>query len=368
MTRRRLIIHMGPPKTGTTAIQSFCHHNRDKLLQAGVLYPAIGNTAAHHALSNSLRASANNPARLRGFETMIEQADHHDHEHMLISSEGWIATLVWQPWGVEDFCQFWEGRGYDVEFIVCIRDLPAWIESAYAQQVKALSQPHRFNTYAQRFLAHTLSGLDIFKAALTPPVKSRALTAIPIPSSSGADLIENFFAALDLSDVWRTLDSPAQDDRNKRPSAFRIEACRRLGRYRAHQFGAAPPGALKWDWGRIGPMLQVISDADLEHGWQARPFRAVTQDWARRIKRRYQARCDRFARQVWGKGWRDVIAAKEAFEEPTEYSPATASDADKRQISDAVRAALRADPVQDTELLSKTFSQWPRGPGPRPTE
>jgi len=49
----RIIIHVGPWKTGSTALQEFFHINREKLLSYGILYP-VGLVApqAHHEIPN----------------------------------------------------------------------------------------------------------------------------------------------------------------------------------------------------------------------------------------------------------------------------------------------------------------------------
>jgi len=50
-------------------------------------------------------------------------------------------------------------------------------------------------------------------------------------------------------------------------------------------------------------------------------------------------------------------------------APGTADASnDRGKKNNAVQTALKTEPVQDAELLKKTFALWPRGPGPRPTE
>lgn len=43
-----VILHVGPHKTGTTAIQRFLHRNRDQLLEQGILYRTPGLTMTDH--------------------------------------------------------------------------------------------------------------------------------------------------------------------------------------------------------------------------------------------------------------------------------------------------------------------------------
>ena len=47
----RLFLHIGTYKTGTSYLQYLFDRNRDRLAQAGILYPRIGPVPAHHALA-----------------------------------------------------------------------------------------------------------------------------------------------------------------------------------------------------------------------------------------------------------------------------------------------------------------------------
>jgi hypothetical protein len=44
----KLLLHVGPHKTGSTAIQQFCERNRDRLAQAGFWYPRVGIVGGQH--------------------------------------------------------------------------------------------------------------------------------------------------------------------------------------------------------------------------------------------------------------------------------------------------------------------------------
>ena len=52
----KYILHVGPPKTGSTSLQSQLFHSRKYLIKRGVLYPEFWlNYVTHHPLTNILR-------------------------------------------------------------------------------------------------------------------------------------------------------------------------------------------------------------------------------------------------------------------------------------------------------------------------
>lgn len=62
-----LFLHIGRPKTGSTALQHFLMKNRQRLLDNGILYPLTGSyqLSSHlfaYAYSESMRKSAGLPA------------------------------------------------------------------------------------------------------------------------------------------------------------------------------------------------------------------------------------------------------------------------------------------------------------------
>lgn len=62
---KKLILHVGPHKTGSTYIQSLLHNNRSTLSQHGIAYPDIYNRrfGHHYLLSNLIRPK--DPANIR---------------------------------------------------------------------------------------------------------------------------------------------------------------------------------------------------------------------------------------------------------------------------------------------------------------
>jgi hypothetical protein len=88
----QLLLHIGTHKTGSTAIQRFCLHNRDALAAQGVLYPnAYIANAAQHALAWAL--GVNHPKRDQSLtaeqvaQGFLDEARKAGAKRLIVSSE-----------------------------------------------------------------------------------------------------------------------------------------------------------------------------------------------------------------------------------------------------------------------------------------
>ncbi|MDN5936209.1 MAG: hypothetical protein L0H75_08540, partial [Nitrosospira sp.] len=79
--RRRLLLHVGLPKTGTSALQRWLHENPARLEAAGICYPGAPylNGDKHQFLVSELRHGGQSLERLLSSTT---------HDTVLLSSEG----------------------------------------------------------------------------------------------------------------------------------------------------------------------------------------------------------------------------------------------------------------------------------------
>ncbi|BFT31568.1 hypothetical protein D210916BOD24_27440 [Alteromonas sp. D210916BOD_24] len=128
---KKLTIHLGPPKTGTSAIQSWLHSNREALLSEGKLYPE------HTADANGV--SSGNFEQLVTFDTENKRAYFDDNkaqslisrfnathcDTLLLSSEHFFYYLIWL------FSRFQKA-----EYIFYIRHPLGVAESSFHQEVK----------------------------------------------------------------------------------------------------------------------------------------------------------------------------------------------------------------------------------------
>ena len=133
---KRLILHVGQPKTGTSTIQDFLAHTRRRLWrEAGVLYPQTGRQgAAHHRI-----AALFLPAGSAGWiprEDAVSLRSNLDEEiaqtatdTVVISSEA-----LFNARSITDVRSFFDG--FTVEILVILRRQDRWLDSLYQHQLK----------------------------------------------------------------------------------------------------------------------------------------------------------------------------------------------------------------------------------------
>ncbi|RLA42350.1 MAG: hypothetical protein DRR42_23560, partial [Gammaproteobacteria bacterium] len=135
MQKKQLILHIGYPKTGTTAIQNFLLHNSGELLNSGYYYPKTGiATNAHHqfpwSMTNDprLKNKIDPKVLIRSLKNELKQVN---CSTVLMSSEGFIFAI--NPKYLRDYLS----DLFDpITIIIYLREPLSWIESDYNQAVK----------------------------------------------------------------------------------------------------------------------------------------------------------------------------------------------------------------------------------------
>ncbi len=109
MMKPILALHIGMPKTGTTALQMRFGASRDRLLKKRILYPSTTLGSAHHFLSlpldfanlgqrllvqefgrDSLKAQSKFAS---AWTSVLAEVEHHDPENVIMSSEYLFSRL-----------------------------------------------------------------------------------------------------------------------------------------------------------------------------------------------------------------------------------------------------------------------------------
>ena len=130
---KRLFLHIGRHKCGTTSIQKTLYHNRGKLLESGFYYPSTGiRVSAHHEIAEALggkNPAADQEVRDGLYLSLKEEAQRTNCRNIVISSEQFQSC---NPAVVAAFF-----ADFDVIPICYLREQAAYLRSSYLQKVHA---------------------------------------------------------------------------------------------------------------------------------------------------------------------------------------------------------------------------------------
>ncbi|MGH3351912.1 MAG: hypothetical protein ACRDPS_14690 [Nocardioides sp.] len=135
---KSIVVHSGLPKTGTSAVQAWLHHNTEQLASAGVFYPwhyldknGISAGNAGSLMERSGPRFVTSPSQIEGTLADFEASGCHT---MLLSSEAFLPELP----------NLAEALPAHTRFVMYVRDPLAFLESDYNQRVKRIPQLHEF--------------------------------------------------------------------------------------------------------------------------------------------------------------------------------------------------------------------------------
>ena len=221
---KRLVVHVGQPKTGSSAIQHFLEDSRLSLSKSGVLYPLAGcgrdrgirrDRSPGHALLFS-KAAVGDDRLLVNLATEIENQLTPVHT-VILSAENVLSTMFLgetdsffdiDPLG----CLLQRIGAQNVEIVGIFRDRSPWLQSYYRELVA-----NPFNGYVQtppsflkRMASSGLLDYDRLKAhmASIPQVSSTHFADYDEIKHEGVD--QWFFRLLGLEHSIRTWEKSAQ--------------------------------------------------------------------------------------------------------------------------------------------------------------
>ena len=136
---KRLFIHIGTHKTGTSVIQKFLFQNRDALKEKGFLYPYPGHKPSHHAMASEFRPLKRTRNKEKELKTLsyIKEIRTHNLDTSILSSEG----LVLRGTDVKKLRDIIPSN-LDVKIVIYLRRQDERLESGYNQIVKG---PRRYS-------------------------------------------------------------------------------------------------------------------------------------------------------------------------------------------------------------------------------
>lgn len=250
-----LTLHIGMPKTGSSSLQWYFHHNRSLLAEQGVLYPDEQTASyAHHPVAwfckpegrppspDAAKFYENRDKWVTAMSAFLENMRESPYDRLLLSSEVFYGTEVK---AIRELL-----AGFDVQVIVMVRRQDAYLESSYNQNSKILGRPFG----EEQFMPRRMKAMD-YATKLEPWAKHFGhgnIRLIPFERRNFPRGIEHKFAVDILGLKWNS--SFRVDVQNVRMSRdcleflYRLNALGRLPRqqyldsvYLSEDYSAAHP-------------------------------------------------------------------------------------------------------------------------------
>jgi hypothetical protein len=214
--KRRLVLHIGTHKTGSTTLQHLCWRNRDQLLKSGWLYPSNGRPKhgfrpGHHYLSFGLAegSAAQRPDWAKQITTddivdewkkLMEEISGYPDKNIVLSSEAIGICKENAIRIIKDFTS-----DFTVTVVIYLRNPLSYLISSYKQRVKKTGYTGNFREYAEKIISGGFySGILERWSAVFGKDNINIRLYDKVCNSSG--LVYDFFKILDLPEsVIRTL-------------------------------------------------------------------------------------------------------------------------------------------------------------------
>ncbi|SDS99751.1 hypothetical protein [Actinoplanes derwentensis] len=222
---KRVFVHIGAPKTGSTYVQNVLFDNAERLEKAGILIPAT--FAAHDQAMTDLRAVPwRDPQAYWTWDLLAEKAAAFGGD-VILTSEGFGAASAEQAKRAVETLQ-----PAEVHIVVAARDLWRTLPSMWQQSIRARST-WRFEDFLaavekgefEQFWEHyTANRMFLRWADLVPPAQ-RHLVTVP-PAGVSHDLLWQRFAG--VLGIPGGVCEPAAPTSNPSLGAPEIEVLRRV--------------------------------------------------------------------------------------------------------------------------------------------
>jgi hypothetical protein len=297
---RRLVVHLGPPKTATTFIQRGLFDHSVLLARHGILLPHSARlefeprAVSHHHLAWELSGSPRFRARIGGWDAVRAEVEASDAEIVVLSSEE-LGRALNQP-GFAAALEM-QLRSFDrrITLVYTVRDQLSSLNSMYAQQVKIFEAMPDFSEFARGALAR--GELDVDALLRRWDKDGIDLVAIPFSDLASTDPFAAFVEAAGLEVPAGELELRAEPV-NITLGPIAVEAMRLLRSYLV----ALDPGATDDD-DAVRRLHRKAAQAASAAGWCTEPFWGWPPALAAEVADAVRASNDSLARRHWGGAW-----------------------------------------------------------------
>ncbi|WP_444908840.1 hypothetical protein [Microbulbifer sp. TRSA005] len=135
---RKIYLHIGTHKTGTSSIQKFMSDNYSNLIKYGFLYPKVARVShgSHHNLQFQITNDPRYKTKLGGWVELLKEINESNCENVVLSCEA-FSTLQGgdlMPHYIYSFAQKYR---FDIDVICYLRPQYELIESLWLQETKS---------------------------------------------------------------------------------------------------------------------------------------------------------------------------------------------------------------------------------------
>jgi hypothetical protein len=307
---RRIFLHAGQPKTGTSAIQLLLHRNREALERFGYLVPKAGAspTGNYAGLIEAILGQHVPPTYTDCVEAFRQEVNAHPAGNVIVSAESLDYSFRSEE-KRDRVLRFLRDLGLATTVVVFVRPDAEALSSAYAEQVKSFLYDSTLRQFVrpQRY-AHLL------KLAQLPEVQTLFRPYNAEVRRTGA--AREFLRVIGLPE--EALECLGPEPRvNESVGPIAVAAAREIRR-RLEQAGLQPT-----DQQRHALKAELFRLTQQEEPEPA--FYGIDADLRREIERRVGEHREKFAQAAWGKSWQDVFTSDPAApKQSNAFDPATA--------------------------------------------
>ena len=196
--QRRLVVHVGMPKCGSTSVQGMLAALSPRLARAGVLVPRAGSAAPgnHHNLWRAEVGHRTHRPTRGGWAELRGEIGASAASLVVLSSE--LFTLPDGRRGCAGrVAELAAATGAAVTVVGYVRPQAAWLESWYAERVRSADEAATFEAFAARMLGPSGEDLLDYNRVFAPwrEAFGDAVRVFPLEAPGPAQGVDDHFLA-----------------------------------------------------------------------------------------------------------------------------------------------------------------------------
>lgn len=329
-------LHIGPHKTGTTAIQQSLFNDERRLAREGLYYPPVVDLVSGRRRNNHTPLTRPNNFKLGSllqspyWAELARQLALVD-DSVVISSEH-FAERMKQDEVYDQIIEFFDTRGFRVVIIAFVRDQPAWLNSWYTQDQRNFSSQRSLPEFRDHAIeAGLLDPWRFLGRAMNDPRVDVRVVAFESALRTG--LARAFYDAIGVSG-----DFAPSESRQVNPNLGH------KGLYAAQEIMRRVDMRVR-SMPNYVPIYESFKILMSERGWDRQAFVGVTDEDVGVLRERYSASNDLFAHRWFNCDW--AQACPPVALTPCVFDFESAAEEDRRDVIEVVERMvefIRADP------------------------